>query len=219
MDSALAADVRARFEYERSRTRTPDGYPQLPDIPLARYTDEAIYKAEIAKVFRKTWQFAGHESQWDKPGSYRLLDLPFAPVVVTRGKDGELRAFLNSCRHRGAPVVRERSGETKLFVCQFHSWAYDLDGALVRVQAERNFNGICKEERGLPNVRCETWAGFVFVNLDPDAIPVQEWLAPFDRRYRDLLDAPYRHVTSRSYEFACNSRTETFPQFTAFPSL
>jgi phenylpropionate dioxygenase-like ring-hydroxylating dioxygenase large terminal subunit len=127
MDATMAADVRDRFVFERERTAPPEGFPDLPDIPLARYTDEAFFKAEIDRVFRASWHFAGHQSQWAGPGSYRLLDLPYAPVVVTRGRDGQLRAFLNSCRHRGAPVVRSTAGTAKLLVCQFHSWAYDLD--------------------------------------------------------------------------------------------
>src|SRR5882757_5856906 len=134
MDTVMAADVRERFEFERGRTRPPRGFPDLPDIPLARYTDEPLFKAEIDHVFRRSWHFAGHESEWEGIGSYRVLDVPYAPVVVTRGRDGELRAFLNSCRHRGAPVVRASEGTAKLLVCQFHSWAYNLEGELVRVQ-------------------------------------------------------------------------------------
>jgi phenylpropionate dioxygenase-like ring-hydroxylating dioxygenase large terminal subunit len=204
MDATMAADVRDRFVFERGRTAPPTGFPDLPDIPLARYTDEAFFTAEIDRVFRGCWHFAGHDSEWDGPGSFRVLDLPYAPVVVTRGRDGQLRAFLNSCRHRGAPVVRASEGKATLLVCQFHSWAYDLEGRLVRVQEERDFVNICKGDRSLTPVRCETWAGFVFVNLMPDAQPLSEWLAPIDSRFADLMGAPYQYVTRKSYDFTCN---------------
>src|SRR5262245_54753726 len=78
--------------------------PRMPDIPRARYLDESLYRAEIDKVFRKTWHLVAHTSEFPEAGCYRLLDLPFAPVFLVRGKDGELRAFLNACSHRGATV-------------------------------------------------------------------------------------------------------------------
>src|SRR5690242_2584069 len=105
MDDAMVADVRRRLAYEGSRTAPPDGFPKLPDLPLARYTDEDLYRQEIEQVFKRSWLFACHDSEVAEPGSYMLLDIPFAPVLVARGQDGVLRAFLNACRHRGAPVV------------------------------------------------------------------------------------------------------------------
>jgi phenylpropionate dioxygenase-like ring-hydroxylating dioxygenase large terminal subunit len=204
MNQSMADDIRERFAFERSRIEPPAGFPKLPDLPLGRYTDEALYQAEIDRLFRRTWLFAGHQCEFPEAGSYRLLDLPFAPVIVARGNDGNLRAFFNACRHRGAPVVRSTEGKTKLFVCQFHSWSYNLDGELVRVPEERDFVGLVREERALPAVRCETWGGFVFVSLDHDAPPLLEWLGSLAGRYGDLVEAPLRLISRSSSELACN---------------
>lgn len=200
----MTADVRERVAFERGRTGPPEGFPKLVDLPLRRYTDERFFQAELDAVFRRAWLFAGHTSEFPEPGSYQVVDLPHAPVIVVRGNDGALRGFLNACRHRGAPVVRSASGKARLLVCQFHSWSYDLNGRLVRVPEERDFVGLCPEERALTSVRCETWGGFVFVTLDPDAPPLAEWLEPLRRRYSDVMEAPFRLVTRTSWDLACN---------------
>lgn len=200
----MAVDVRERMAYERGRIGPPDSFPKLPDLPLGRYTDEGLFRAEIDGVFRRAWLFAGHESEFPEPGSFRVLDLPFAPVIVARGHDGQLRGFLNACRHRGAPVVRTEQGKAKLLVCQFHSWSYDLDGQLVRVPDERDFVGLERDERALARVRCEQWGGFVFVTLDHDAPPLADWLGPLQRRYSDLMEAPFQLISRKSWDIACN---------------
>ena len=169
LDTARVAEIRRRMAYETDRTAPPDGFPKLPDLPLGRYTDPALYALEIEQVFKRSWLYALHATEVPEEGSFRLLDIPLAPVVVVRGNDGALRAFMNSCRHRGAPVVRDLEGVTKLLVCQYHSWSYDLQGNLVRVPDERDFVDLCKEDRPLVELRCEQWGGFVFINLDGDA--------------------------------------------------
>lgn len=189
---------------EMARNAPPEGFPELPDLPLGRYTDPELYRLEIDRVFRRSWLFALHATEVLEPGAYRVLDLPFAPVLVVRGEDGVLRAFVNACRHRGAPVVRERAGTARLLVCQYHSWAYDLCGALVRVPDERDFTGLRADERGLVPVRCEAWGGFVFVNLDPDAVALHEWLAPIISRYPEIGEASLRVTGRQAYEVACN---------------
>ncbi len=190
--------------YETARTAPPDGFPKLPDLPLGRYTETGLYALEIERVFKRSWLFALHESDLAEVGSYRLLDIPLAPVLVVRGTDGALRAFMNSCRHRGAPVVRDVAGVTRLLVCQYHSWGYDLQGNLERVPDERDFVDLCKEDRGLVEVRCEQWGGFVFVNLDADALPLLEWIAPLADRLPEIAAASLRTVHRKSYDIACN---------------
>ncbi len=91
-----------------------------------------------------------------------------------RGKDGEVRAFHNICRHRGNKLVwkdyphEETSGTCRQFTCKYHGWRYDLDGALNFVQQESEFFDLDKADYGLASVRCEVWEGFIFVNLDPE---------------------------------------------------
>jgi phenylpropionate dioxygenase-like ring-hydroxylating dioxygenase large terminal subunit len=205
MDSKFVDDIRNRMVFEGSRNAPPHDWPQLPDLPIGRYTDEAFHELELRHVFRRSWLFAGHVADYAEPGSYRVLDIPIAPIVMVRGRDGELRAFLNTCRHRGAPVVREACGTALNLVCQFHAWSYDLAGNLVGVPDERDFRGLDKSTRALAPVRCETWGGFVFVNLDRDARPLLDDFAPIVERYSDLMESPVlRPVVSKSWELKCN---------------
>ena len=204
MNETQVAEIRRRIAYETARTEPPPGFPQLPDLPLGRYTDPDFFQAEIDHVFKRTWLYAAHAKQLTTPGSYRLLDVPFAPLLLVRGNDGELRCFMNACRHRGAPVVRDIEGVTRLLVCQYHSWGYELDGRLSRVPDERDFVGLCKEDRALIEVRCESWGEFVFVNLDHEAPALADWIAPLARRLPEIAAADLRVVNVKSYEVRCN---------------
>lgn len=178
--------------------------PALPNIPRARYTDEAFYQAEIKHVFKRSWLQVGHVSEFKEAGSYRALDLPLAPVVVVRGDDGVLRAFLNACRHRGATVVRSEQGCARALTCPYHSWTYDLSGKLIGYPARDSFPGLVKEDHSLQSLRCELWGGFVFINFDPEAKPLVDWIAPIARRFGVQAEAPLRIVSRQSWTVDCN---------------
>lgn len=179
--------------------------PRMPDIPRRRYLDEAFYQLEMEHVFRKVWLFAGHVSEYEKAGSYRLLDLELAPVVVVRGKDQKLRAFLNSCQHRGATVLKEKEGCSPVMSCQYHGWTYNLEGRLVGVTEPQTFPHLNTDDYRLPELRCELWGGFIFINFDQDAPPLMEWLTPsVVERYSKIMEAPLRVVWRQSWDFNCN---------------
>ena len=205
MDDVLASDVRRRMAYEQERTAPPPNFPQLPDLPLARYTDPDFYALELEHVFRRGWLFAGHTAEWPSAGHYKRLAIPFAPVFVVRGDDGELRAFLNSCRHRGAPVVRDEHGCTRHLVCQFHSWSYNLNGQLVGVTERRDFVDLDQSSRALTELPCQSWGGMVFISLRPDVPDLLEWLGPIGQIYADLAHTPsLRRVDTTTYHQGCN---------------
>ncbi len=94
------------------------------------YTDPAIYALEQRRVFRKSWQYVDMTDQLARPGDFVTATIGEVPIVITRGEDGELRAFANVCRHRGAQVVREACGNRKTLQCHYHAWTYNLDGSL-----------------------------------------------------------------------------------------
>ena len=99
--------------------------------PLDVYTSQDIFERELETLFSGSPLVAGHVNRVREPGSYMLSDWPRQPYFVVRGKDGVLRAFLNTCRHRGAPlIVREKDEPLRVLVCPFHGWTYGLDGAL-----------------------------------------------------------------------------------------
>ena len=108
MDEAYVARFTERSAYEAARTGPPDGFPKLPDLPLGRYTDPDFYALERDHLWKRSWLYAAHDSELADVGSYKLCDIAGAPVLLVRGDDRVVRAFFNSCRHRGAPVVPVR---------------------------------------------------------------------------------------------------------------
>jgi phenylpropionate dioxygenase-like ring-hydroxylating dioxygenase large terminal subunit len=204
VDAAYLARFRERSAYESDRSAAPADFPALPDVPLGRYTDREFYMLEREHLFKRSWLYAAHDSELVGAGSYKLCDIAGAPVLLVRDEDGDVGAFYNSCRHRGAPVVRGECGVARLLVCQFHSWTYDLHGELVRVPDERDFVGLKRDERALPRVRCERWGGWWFVNLDADAVPLLEWLRPLPTLLADVARSPLRVFDVKTVELQCN---------------
>lgn len=206
MDQQYLDRFRARSAEETARTGPPEGFPALPDIPLGRYTDPAFYALEQDRLFGRSWLYACHDSQLPEVGSYQLCDIAGRQVLLVRGDDGEVRAFFNACRHRGAPVIdmAAASGTTRLLSCRYHSWGYDLQGRLQRVPDERDFVGLDRSARGLPPVRCERWGGWWFVNLDLDAMPLLEWLDPLPRLLTDVAASPLRVIDVKVVDLQCN---------------
>jgi phenylpropionate dioxygenase-like ring-hydroxylating dioxygenase large terminal subunit len=119
-----------------------------------------------------------------RTGSYFTRELAVADtsLILVRGKDGQIRAFHNICRHRGNKLVwndfpaAETAGTCRQFTCKYHAWRYGLDGELTFIQQEDEFFGVDKGQYGLKAVRCEIWEGFIFVNLDPEAAPLADYL-------------------------------------------
>lgn len=204
MDDQYLARFRERSAYEAARTGPPEGFPELRDLPLGRYTDTTFRALEDEHLFKRMWLYAAHDSELPTAGGYALRDIAGANILLTRGDDGIVRAFHNACRHRGAPVVRDDCGTARVLTCQFHSWSYDLCGELVRVPDERDFVDLDKSERGLRAVRCEAWGGWYFVNLDADAEPLLDWLAPLPSLLPELAAAPFRVIDVKKVELGCN---------------
>jgi phenylpropionate dioxygenase-like ring-hydroxylating dioxygenase large terminal subunit len=161
-------------------------YPELGTGPVdySDSIDPAHYEAERAAIFGRTWLNVGRVERLPRTGSYLTKELAAAgtSLIIVRGRDGQIRAFHNICRHRGNKLVwndypaQETSGTCRQFTCKYHAWRYGLDGELTFVQQENEFFGIDKTQFGLKAVRCEVWEGFIFVNLDPAALPLADYL-------------------------------------------
>ena len=161
-------------------------YPELGTGPVdySDSVDPARYEAERVAIFKRTWLNVGRVERLPKTGSYFTRELAAAgtSLIIVRGRDGQIRAFHNMCRHRGNKLVwndfpnEETSGTCRQFTCKYHAWRYSLEGELTFVQQEEEFFGIDKGAYGLQAVRCEIWAGFIFVNLDPAAQPLADYL-------------------------------------------
>ena len=159
-------------------------------LPARFYTDPAIYEAEKTAIFYKSWWCAGHKSQLPKPGSYITTEIHEQGVVVTRDQDGLLRAFYNVCQHRGHELVKG-AGEARIFTCPYHAWTYNLDGSLRTARLTKALPDFKACNFALKPVRVEEFCGFVFVNLDQDAISLKEQSGALEdeiRKYVPRID-------------------------------
>src|SRR5690606_11925247 len=177
-----SADVYQGVEQELNRRAYPEGFPPLPEAPVGRYTDPEFYDLEMKHFWPRTWLWAGHVSEVAEPGSYKLFTQLGQSIIITRGLDGEIRAFHNVCRHRGSALVAEDQGKARRLTCPYHAWTYGLDGRLLAVpEQERNFACLDKDERGLIPVRCELMRGMIYLNLDGNAVPLADYFAATER--------------------------------------
>ena len=140
-------------------------------LPFDWYSDPAVLRLERERIFRRAWQYAGRTGQVAEPGAFFTCDAGGLPIVVVRGKDDGLRAFLNVCRHRGS-LVCEGEGRRETLQCPYHAWTYDLDGSLRAAPRTDREPGFDRSDLGLRPVAVDAWGPFVFVNPDADAPPL-----------------------------------------------
>jgi choline monooxygenase len=173
-------------------------------IPAPWYTDARIAQLELQNVFSRTWQTVGRAAQVEKPGQYVTATVAGEPMVAVRGSDGKLRAFYNVCRHHAMTVMNEPCGHAPHMRCPYHGWTYNLEGEL---RGMTEFEGVCNFDRaqnGLVPVRVETWENFIFVNLDPHAAPLHDFLGALAGLAKPLNFGGLRFVERRRYVQQCN---------------
>ena len=174
-------------------------------IPSPWYFDTQIEELEQQSVFGRTWQVVGRADQVRNKGEFFTADLAGEPIVVARGEDSRLRAFYNVCRHHAAAVVTEAAGRARLFRCPYHGWTYGIDGVLKGVL---EFEGVCNFDRaknGLVPVKVDAWENFVFVNLDGQAGPLEDFLGKVPGIVAPLeLSKKMKFFDRRVYTLQCN---------------
>ncbi len=138
------------------------------------YTDPEVFKIETNGLLTRTWQFAGHASQLKETGDYFTFDMAGESLFCIKGRDGEIRTFYNVCQHRAHQLVSGQ-GQTRVVVCPYHAWTYELTGELRAGPNIKAVEGFDKSSICLTSVRTEIFLGFIFVNLDNDAKPMDDW--------------------------------------------
>jgi phenylpropionate dioxygenase-like ring-hydroxylating dioxygenase large terminal subunit len=144
-------------------------------LPFSWYSDPAVYALEQERIFRQAWQYVGRAGLVPEPRSLAAVRAGEVPVLLVRDREGELRAFLNVCRHRGSILV-EGEGRRETIQCPYHAWTYELDGSLRRAPRAEQEADFDPSGLGLVPLRVDTWGPLVFVNPDPDAAPLAETL-------------------------------------------
>jgi phenylpropionate dioxygenase-like ring-hydroxylating dioxygenase large terminal subunit len=176
-------------------------------LPPDCYTADAFYRQEVASIFMKCWNLIGRADYVKSPGDYFTHTVAGVSIIIMHGEDGKLRAFVNSCRHRGAKLM-EGAGNCKAIRCPYHSWLFSTVGELRNANGMQNTHNFDPAAYGLLEVKLDTWCGFIFVNFDPNCVSLRDYLGEIDdftRSYQfDTM------VTVRRKEFALATNWKTY---------
>jgi phenylpropionate dioxygenase-like ring-hydroxylating dioxygenase large terminal subunit len=150
-------------------------------VPKERYYDPDFYRLEAELLWPRTWQMACRLEEIPRPGDFAEYEILDQSVLVVRGEDMGVHAFDNACRHRGVRFAQGRGSKPGGFVCPFHGWCYGTDGQNTRITQPGGFSehNLEPAEVNLAPVRCETWGGCAWINLDVDAPPLRASMEPF----------------------------------------
>ncbi len=200
--------------------------PQRPTlVPAQRYYCEEFARLEVQRLWPKVWQFACTLDHVAEPGDYFEYRCGALSVLIVHGDDGTLRAFQNVCRHRGNSLCAGSGADLREVRCGYHGWTWDLTGSLKRVPNRKGFGALRMADFGLLPVRVDTWERLIFVNLDADAMPLQDYLEamPDDIAWNRLSD--FRCYATMTVEVDANWKTiadgfsETYHIQTLHPEL
>jgi len=174
-------------------------------MPPAVYTSESFLQNELDNVFRHDWFCAGRASALPDPGDYLTLELAGQPVMVVRGKDGQLHAQSNVCLHRMSTLLEGRGNKSSI-VCPYHAWTYELSGELRAAPAMQENSTFCNQRKTmrLPEVRCEQWLGWIMVTLNADAPPAAEALAEVESLIADYELQNYEETFFETHNWNTN---------------
>lgn len=203
--SALGHGGRAGAAYQALLARDSRPVPavlaseapaDLGTAPLAaaRYTSPAFFELECERMWPRVWQVACREEDIPEPGDFHVYDVVGRSLLVVRLADGSLRAFHNSCLHRGRRLATA-DGQAENFRCGFHGWTWNLDGTIRSLPCRWDFPQLADEDLRLPEARVGTWGGFVFVNMDAKAVPLEDYLGVLPQHFgRWRLEDCYKAV-------------------------
>ncbi len=175
-------------------------------IPAERYTSPEFAAREWKRMWTRTWQIAGPESDVAKVGDYFTFEIGHESILVVRSAPDELSAFYNVCQHRASQIVTQRGcGHARAFTCPYHLWSYDLEGRLRGLPDRDDFRQGIPEGMRIPAVRVDTWGGWVWINMNPDAEPLGRFLRPVVE-HLDPYDfgASYALTRDVTFDWACN---------------
>jgi choline monooxygenase len=200
---------------EKHNLRYPDAtvFPERIDLseeeslyPVSEYISAEHLQREFEKVWYRTWQMACRQEEVANPGDYYEYVIGTQTFLVVRGDDGVIRAFRNACRHRGT-VLKQGSGNAPSLTCSFHAWCFSLKGELIDVPDRHLFPRVTDEEYRLREVGCDVWAGFVFINPDPERArqkPLFEFLGRIPEDLKPYHMDRYRSAMHASIQLDCN---------------
>ncbi len=196
----------------------------LAEIAPASYFDPDFHQLEVERMWRRVWQMACREEQIPEVGDSIVYEIADASLIVVRTRADEIRAYHNSCLHRGTQL-RTRPGRVTAFRCPYHGFTWNIDGTLAEIPCAWDFPHVDASTFRLPEAQVGTWGGFVFVNLDRDAVPLEEYLEklpwhfvtwPLEQRY---ISAHVVRVMPCNWKVALEAFMEAYHTMSVHPQL
>jgi len=183
-----------RRAVEHYVNRTTDQAAATYALDVSAYTDPARYAHEVEKIFKELPLALALSIEVAEPNSYTAIEVVGTPVIITRDGDGKAHAFLNACRHRGAPVCPNGRGEARQFSCPYHAWVYDTKGTLLSMYGAKTFGDVDTAKLGLKELPCAEKSGMIWVCLTPgETFDIDDWLGDFAYEL-DTLDLANWHL-------------------------
>lgn len=221
MDGVKLAAIKPNMlcaELDEQLARSHESAPHAFSLPPAMYVDEGVATLEIDRIWRREWICLGRSEQCAKPGDFATFDFAGQAVILLRDHDYTLKAYANSCRHRGARLL-DGTGRTSGIRCSFHSWAYKLDGSLAGAPHMNDVDGFCREDFGLIRYRCAERLGFAFVCLAEATSDIDSALGNFPVLHANW---PLESLVSKrrqTFEVDCNWKAfiEVFNEYYHLP--
>jgi glycine betaine catabolism A len=174
-------------------------------LPARYYTDAAVFEEEMERFFCQSWVCAGRAAQIEKSGDYFLREIAGESIIITRDQGGAVRAFFNVCRHRGTRIATVAEGSfAGRIQCGYHGWTYGLDGRLIGAPHMDESSGFRREDYPLNKVQAAVWDGHIFINLDPQAEPLEKQLDDLPRKFAPWGMAELRLYKRIAYQVKAN---------------
>ena len=215
------------IEQIKSRTVRDDVHGGLAvSLPAWAYSSTELVDLEYEHVILPSWQFVCHISQVAKAGDYATLDLKRDSILVMRGKDDVLRAFMNVCRHRAAKLLDGTGNCKARITCPYHGWSYDLSGELKGIPSEKSFPGVEKDKLGLKEIEIEILHGLVFTRVVPGGPTLRETfgasadlIAPYKLEEMVLAGPAWTESWNCNWKIAVDNNLENYHVAIGHPGL
>jgi len=199
---------------------------ELPSVrvPIDRYTSQEFHDLEVERVWKRTWQMACREEEIPEPGDHMVYEIAGMEALIVRGADQSIRAFANTCLHRGR-ALKDRAGSSEEIRCPFHGWTWNLDGSLKSIPCRWDFPHVERDEYSLPEFKTGSFGGFVFINMDPNAESFDHFIGdlpdhfdrwPLEDRYKE---AHVARVLPCNWKVAQEGFMEAYHVITTHPQM